>query len=126
MPQRFVEVIDLQGEASGVLSTLIEKAGSVGSNIKVDLSDYINITTGLVDEKLVAILESYNLSSTDILETLHLFDLGISNTTLGRHIDRPRPIPLYLMIIGIALLASHLIIVHVSAKKLVNEFGNHV
>ena len=126
MPQRFVEVIDLQGEASGVLSNLIEKAGSVSSNININLSDYINITTGLVDEKLVAILESYNLTSDDILDTLTLFDLGISNSTLGRHIDRPRPIPLYLMMLGIALLASHLIIVHVSAKKLVNEFGNHV
>ena len=124
MPQRFVEVLDLQSEANTILSALATKAGGFTTNLKINVTDYINATSGVFDAKLVSMLESYNLSRSDIFDTMTLLNLNMTNSSLA-HIDRPKPIPMYLMSIGSALILAHLVLVNVLSKRLVKEFGNH-
>lgn len=124
MPQRFVEVLDLQSEATTILESLASKTSGITTNLKLNVTQYINSTAGLFDAKLVSVLESYNMSREDIFDTMNLLNLNMTNTTLGQ-LDRPKPIPMYLMSIGSALILAHLVLVNVLSKRLVNDYGNH-
>lgn len=124
MPQRFVEVLDLQSEANTILSSIASKATGAALNLKLNISDYINTTAGVFDARLVSMLESYNMSRDDIFDAMSLLNLNMTNSTLS-NIEKPRPIPTYLMAIGSTFIFAHLVIVHLSSRKLVQQFGNH-
>ena len=124
MPPRFVEVIDLQSEANTIVSSIASKATGAALNLKLNISDYINATAGVFDARLVSMLESYNMSRDDIFDAMSLLNLNMTNSTLSI-IEKPKPIPSYLMAIGSAFIFAHLIIVHVYSRKLVQRFGNH-
>ena len=124
MPQRFVEVLDLSAEASLVLSRLATQASGLATDLKLNVTEYINATAGNFDSRLVSMLESYNMTRQDIFDTMSLLNLNMTNTTLS-NIDRPKPISSLLMSIGTTFIFLHLVIVHVSSRKLVSEVGNH-
>lgn len=124
MPQRFVEVLDLSAEASLVLSRLATQASGLATDLKLNVTEYINATAGNFDSRLVSMLESYNITRQDIFDTMSLLNLNMTNTTLS-NIDRPKPISSLLMSIGTTFIFLHLVIVHVSSRKLVSEVGNH-
>lgn len=124
MPPRFVEVLDVNFEANNIFNSIATKATGIALNLKLNISDYINETSGLFDARIVSVLEQYNITANDVYEAMNVLNLKVSNTSFV-HIDRPRPIPAYLMAIGVGLLVVHLALVNVQAKRFVREFGSH-
>lgn len=124
MPQRFVEVLDVSAEAASVINQLASRAGGIASNLKFNVSNYINATANSFDASLVLMLEKYNVSKDDIFEAMELLNLNMSNTTLA-NIERPKPIPMYLMAFGSLLIATHLVIVHVGSRRLLAQYGHY-
>lgn len=124
MPQRFVEVLDVSSEAAAVVNQLALQAGGIASNLKFNVSNYINATANSFDASLVSMLDTYNVSKDDIFEAMDLLKLNMSNTTLA-NIERPRPIPMYLMVFGSLLIAAHIAIVHIGSRRLLAEYGHY-
>lgn len=125
MPPRFTEILDVQSEMGLILSSLATRTSGVAVNLTSVASEYVNATAGQFDEKLVSVLASYNLTKSDLVEQLAVFNLTITNHEIFQRIDRPRPIPAYLMGAGSVLLAAHLFMVHFFARRMVQEYGNH-
>lgn len=124
MPPRFVEVLDVHAEAHTLFNSVAVKATGLASNLKFNVSDYINATAGVFDARIVSALEQYGVGKDDIFEAMNSLNLQMSNTTFAQ-IERPRPLPAYLMAVGSIFLVAHLVLVHVQSRRLVSEFGHH-
>ena len=74
---------------------------------------------------MVSLLESYNVSKDDVFEAIEALNLKIVNSTLAQKLDKPRPIPSLLMMVGSLLIVMHLVLVNVESKSIVRRFGNH-
>ena len=126
MPQqRFVEVLDVGSEASYLFQTMVSKTSGLASDITLNMTKYINATASTVDSSLVSLLESYNVSKDDVFEAIEALNLKIVNSTLAQKLDKPRPIPSLLMMVGSFLIVMHLVLVNVESKSIVRRFGNH-
>lgn len=122
MPPRFVEVLDVASEASGVFTQLASRASDFASGVKVNISQYINATTNEYDINLLSILsERYNLSTDDVLQTLTM--LNLTNTTLAQ-VPPPNGMAGWLILAGVTLLLSRAVLVRLQASRYVNQFGH--
>jgi len=125
MPARFVEVLDVSAEASVMVSKLAAQAGGLASYFKLNITSYINATSGHFDQRLVSVLEQYNMTKDQISSVMSSLSLDMSNTTLA-NIEKPKPVAGMLMAIGSVLILAHLIMVHVGSRRLMKKCGNHV
>lgn len=123
MPQRFVEILDVHAEANTLFNAVAAKATNLTTNLP-NISKFIDTTTGVFDSKIVDVLSHYNMSKDEIYAVMSNLNLQMSNTTFA-HIERPRPIPAYMMAIGSALIFAHLVLVHVQSRILVKQYGHH-
>jgi hypothetical protein len=121
MPERFVEVLDVASEASSILSQLLAHGQETVSNVRFNISQYINATTGHFDTRLFSALEGYNISTDDILQTMSMFNL--TNSTLPA-VPPPSGVGLWLIGTGTSLLAVRCAIIRWRAQKIVVEFGH--
>ena len=122
MPPRFVEVLDVASEASGILSQLASRATELAAEVKVNVTQYINATTGEYDVNLLSYLsERYNISTDDVLTTLSA--LNLTNSTLAQ-VPPPNGIAGWLILAGASTLTLRALIIQFQAKRFVKKFGH--
>lgn len=122
MPPRFVEVLDVATEASGLLSQLAERASEFASDVRLNITQYINVTTGEYDVDLLGYLaKRYNVSSDDVIRTLSA--LNLTNTTMST-VPPPSGMAGWLIVAGMGLLASRAALVRLQATRYVRRFGH--
>lgn len=121
MPERFVEVLDVASEAQSVISELLTRGQEAASSVRFNISQYINATAGQFDARLLSALDGYNISTDDILQTMSMFNL--TNTTLAT-VPPPSGVGLWLIGMGVVLLATRCAIIRWRVRKIVAEFGH--
>lgn len=123
MPSRFVEVLDVKAEANTLFNAVASKATNL-TVILPNISNFIDTTAGVFDSKIIDVLSHYNMSKEEVFRVMNNLNLQMSNTTFAQ-IERPRPIPAYLMAIGCLLISVHLALVHIQSRKLCREYGHY-
>lgn len=121
MPERFVEVLDVASEASSVLSGVLARGQGFASGVRVNFTQYINATAGHFDAKLLNVLEGYNISAADALETLRLFNLTESALST---VPPPSKMPMWLIGTGTVLLAARYVLIRWRSGKILVEYGH--
>lgn len=122
MPPRFVEVLDVGSEASSILTQLASRATEFASEVRVNVSQYINATTGEYDVNLLSFLsERYNISTDDVLSTLTA--LNLTNSTLAQ-VPPPTGMAGWLILAGACVLLARAIVVRLQATRFVRNYGH--
>lgn len=122
MPPRFVEVLDVASEASNIFAHAAASVGAFASEVRVNVSEYINVNTSEYDINLVAMLRNkYNLSTEDVLQTLT--SLNLHNSTIA-HVPPPSGMAGWLIAAGLLVLVLRAVIVRWQARKLVRQYGH--
>jgi len=122
MPPRFVEVLDVASEASGIISQLASRATDFASEVRLNVSQYINVSTSEYDVNLLAYLsERYNLSTDDVIQSLSA--LNLTNSTIAQ-VPPPDGVAGWLILGGVSVLAARALIVRWQARRLVQQYGH--
>lgn len=122
MPQRFIEVLDVASEASGIFSHFLSRGGDFVSGVSLNISQYINATTGQYDVNLLSYLtERYNISTDDVLNTMSM--LNLTNSTIGT-VPPPKGMAGWLIVAGVVVLLARAALIRWQAKAFVRKWGH--
>ena len=122
MPPRFVEVLDVASEASGAISQLLQSGSDLASDLRINISSYINATTSEYDFRVVGLLfEKYNLTAdrvTNVLSSLNLTESAVAT------VPPPKGVSGWLIMSGLLLLCVRAVLVRVLATRFVKQYGH--
>lgn len=128
MPVRFVEVVDVQAEASGLLASLLANGHAITHSLSFNFSDYLNTSSVTVDALREA-FAIYNL-------TIDSLPVGWSDTAVGAVVAAAlnqavvEVPPLQgsarqLIIAGLAMIVSREVVVQWLTRSLLRRHGVH-
>ena len=121
MPERFVEVLDVASEATSMINAFLERSQGIATEVHLNISQYINATTGQFDTRIFNVLEGYNVSSADVLRTMSMFNLSESVIAT---VPAPTGVGLWFMGLGAGMLVLRYAIVRWRTIKIVAEYGH--
>lgn len=122
MPPRFVEVLDVASEASGAISQLLQSGSDLASDLRINISSYINATTSEYDFKVVGLLfEKYNLTADRVIHVLS--SLNLTESAMPT-VPPPNGVAGWLMMSGLLLLCVRSVLVRVLATRFVKRYGH--
>ena len=90
----------------------------------LNISQFINMSTFQYDSGLLSFMaERYNMSTVDVITTMEM--LNLTNATFVRELPAPPSgVPGWLIVSGVAILATRWAIVRLQTRKFLDSYGH--